>query len=130
MKPLFLFLALSCLSLVSIAQSKGNIRLYGYKQYVSGGKRPQSANNSGPVTSAGAGKNYFLYAVSSSRIYPSEIWIEGVRYGVTIKTISKTPVEMSEPFGADGPKKVLVPSTKEKVVQLIPNSASTTKSLG
>jgi hypothetical protein len=113
-----------------MGQTKGSARLYGYKQYVSGGKGPEVKEGSTTKVSGGAGKNYFLYTVSSSRIYPSEIWIEGVRYGVNSKSITKTPVEISESGNIGAPAKQLVPATKDKVVQLIPNPGSTAKSSG
>src|SRR5688572_7654960 len=114
MKRIIFCLSIICLSLATMAQTQANVRLYGYKLYVSGGKGPEVTEGSTTKVSEGAGKNYFLYAVSSSRIYPSEIWIEGIRYGVTIKSIPKTPVEMSESGNIGAPAKQLVPATKNK----------------
>jgi len=130
MKPLLIVLVMMTISVLASAQSKGTAKLYGYVQEVSGGKRPEISGNTEP--SRGPRKNYMLYAVSSTRIYPTSVWVEGVQYGVTPKTISSTPVEYADENNIGSPKQTLVPSTKQKVVQLILNSTpqqkgSTTK---
>lgn len=125
---LFLLAAISVCASCS-AQSKGTIKLYGFEQSVAGGKAPD-INEKGLRVSKGGGKNYFLYAVSSSRIYPTEIWLEGTRYGATIKTIEQTPVEYGDEMNIGSPKKVLVPKTSQKVVQLIPNASTENKASG
>ncbi|HEU4901619.1 MAG TPA: hypothetical protein VFT06_02480 [Flavisolibacter sp.] len=122
---LFLLTAISVCASCS-AQRKGNIRLYGFEQAVAGGKAPDR-NDKGLRVSKGGGKNYFLYAVSSSRIYPTEIWVEGTRFGATIKTIEQTPVEYGDETNIGSPKKVLIPKTSQKVVQLIPNASTESK---
>lgn len=126
---LFLFCAIG-LSLVTIAQTKGTIKLYGYRQSVSGGKAPEIQEGSNTGISEGGGKNYFLYALSPSRIYPSEIWIEGTRYGVTIKSIAKTPVKYTDEMNIGSPEKVLVPKTSQKLIQLIPVRSMNSKPSG
>lgn len=129
MKTIF-FLLITVLTGISCsAQSKGNIKLYGFEQAVAGGKAPD-INEKGLRVSKGGGKNYFLYAQSASRIYPTEIWVEGTRYGVTIKTIEKTPVEYGDDMNVGSPKKVLIPKTSQKLVQLIPNSSTESKTSG
>jgi hypothetical protein len=122
---LFLLLVIG-ISCSSFSQSKGTIKLYGFQQSVSGGKAPEP-NEHGLRVSKGAGKNYFLYAVSPSRIYPTEIWVEGTRFGVTIKTIEQTPVEYGDEMNIGSPKKVLIPKTNQKVVQLIPSTTIESK---
>ena len=119
MKPL-LIVSVMTISVLASAQSKGTAKLYGYVQEVSGGKRPEISGNTEP--SRGPRKNYMLYAVSSTRIYPTSVWVEGVQYGVAPKTISSTPVEYANENNIGSPKQTLVPSTKQKVVQLILNS--------
>lgn len=117
MRILFL-LAIISLSLSACAQTRGNIRLYGYKQTVSGGKAPELDENTKTRVSEGAGTNYFLYTVSSSRIYPVEAWVEGHHYGLMVDSIKETPVEYGDENNIGSPKKVLVPETSQKVFRL------------
>ncbi|WP_121353995.1 hypothetical protein [Flavisolibacter nicotianae] len=126
MKALFFFFTILTVGLSCSAQSKGTIKLYGYSQVVSGGKAPEP-NDKGLRVSRGTAKNYFLYAESPGRIYPSELWVDGTRYGVTIKTINETPVEYGDEANIGSPKKVLVPKTSQNVVQLIPIAATESK---
>jgi hypothetical protein len=114
----------------AMAQPKGNIKLYGYEQYVSSGRAPDINPQTGLPTSSGAGKNYYLYAVSTSRIYPSELWIAGKKFGVTVNTLTQTPVEYSDETIAGLPKKLLVPKTDHYVIQLIPSLSIEAKSGG
>jgi hypothetical protein len=129
MKTVYVLLALLMTCVSCSAQSKGNIRLYGFKQAVAGGRAPD-INEKGLRVSKGGGKNYFLYAVSNSRIYPTEIWVEGTRFGVTIKIIEQTPVEYGDDMNVGSPKKVLIPKTSQKVVQLVPNASTESKITG
>jgi len=129
MKTIYFLLAILITGVSCSAQSKGNIRLYGFEQSVAGGKAPD-INEKGLRVGKRGGKNYFLYAVASSRIYPSEIWVEGTRFGVTTKTIEQTPVEYGDDMNVGSPKKVLIPKTSQKVVQLIPNASTESKSTG
>ena len=110
------------------AQTKGTVKLHAFKQSVAQGKAPEVTD--GPQVSERQGKNYFIYAVSPSRIYPSEIWIEGERYGVSVTTITQTPVEQGDDRNIGAPKKVLVPKTTQKVIQLVPIPAVEEKSFG
>ncbi|MDB5206470.1 MAG: hypothetical protein JWR72_1545 [Flavisolibacter sp.] len=131
MKSIFFLLAVISLSFASYSQTKGAIKLYGFKQSVSGGRAPDIAEGASTRTSGGgAGKNYFIYATSPSRIYPLEMWIEGVQYGVTISSITKTPVEYSDEANIGSQKTVLVPKTSEKSIQLIPVPVMGNKSTG
>lgn len=130
MKKIFFLFGAICLGLMLHPQPRGTIKLYGFKQTVSSGKAPETTEGSDTKTSSGAGKNYFLYAVSSSRIYPSELWIEGARYGVTIKSITKTPVEYRDEANIGSSKKLLVPKTSQNVIQLIPAPSIKSKSVG
>lgn len=114
----YLTIILALASFVSFGQRKGNVQLYGYKQSVSGGKGPETGGNH-PAQNNSAGKNYFLYAASDDRIYPTEVWVEGTRYGVSIKTVEKTPIEYDDGTNIGAPAKVLVPKTKKKIVQLV-----------
>jgi hypothetical protein len=129
MKKLLFLSAIVFLNFSSYAQAEGTIKLYGFKQLVSGGRAPDIVAGTTTKTSNGAGRNYFIYAASSSRIYPSEMWIEGVRYGVSVRLIAKTPVEYSDEANVGSPKKVLVPKTSKKVIQLTPIPAMVSKSI-
>ncbi len=119
MKTILIFFGLALLVTTVTAQTKGSAKLYGFKQSVAGGKAPEISSGPGARASSGGGKNYFLYALSSSRIYPSEMWIEGNHYGVDLKIISTTPVEYIDDLSTGSPKKVMVPKTAQKVIQLI-----------
>lgn len=130
MKQLFFIMLLLSSILMTAAQEKGKVKLYGYYQPVSAGKSPEMNAETGLRTSAGQGKNYFLYAVSSSRVYPAEIWVEGARMGVTIKTITTTPVLHGDDANIGSPKQELVPQTSQRVTQLVLTPAATEKNPG
>jgi hypothetical protein len=130
MKQLFIITFLLSFFLMTAAQEKGKVKLYGYYQPVSAGKAPEMNPETGLRTSAGQGKNYFLYAVSSSRVYPVEIWIEGYRMGVTIKTITTTPVMHGDDANIGSPKQELVPQTSQRVTQLVLTQATAEKKPG
>lgn len=130
MKKIIIFAILILAGSMSYAQSRGKVRLYAFEQNVSRGKAPEISEGSEPQTSSGSGKNYRLYAVSTSRIYPVELWIDGVKYGVTMNTIKQTPVEYEDAGNIGAPKKTLVPKTTGMVIQLIPIAATSNKSVG
>ncbi len=118
MKNLISLTLLLSISLFVCAQIKGTVKLYGYKQTVSRGKAPEMDENTKTRVSEGAGKNYYLYAVSTSKIVPVEAWVEGQHYGLMVNTIKETPVEYGDENNIGSPKKALVPKTTQKVVQL------------
>lgn len=130
MKQIVPLLLLTLIAFAGTAQNKGTVKLYGYYQPVSVGKAPEINDETGLRTSEGQGRNYFLYAVSSSRIYPAEIWVEGTRMGVTVKTVANTPVTYGDDANIGSPKKVLVPQTSQIVTQLILTPAINGKNLG
>ena len=131
MKQILLLIAsFVFLAVAATAQEKGAVTLYGYYQPVSRGKAPEMNADTGLRTSEGQGRNYLLYAVSASRIYPAEIWIKGTRMGVTIKTITETPVEHGDDANIGSPKKRLVPKTSQRVTQLLLTPAVDGKNLG
>jgi hypothetical protein len=127
MRSIFFLLFALGLCLAGFGQKKGKVKLYGFKQVVASGKAPGFDSTTGLRISKESGRNYYLYAVAPSRIYPTEMWIDGNHYGVTIKTIEKTPVEIKDEIVVRAPKMVLVPKTTEKVVQLIPTAAIQSK---
>lgn len=132
MKILFILLT-ALLSIRSQAQQNPNVKLYAYsQQVVPGTQKAAERDENGNRLPADNGTmyNYMLYAVSASpaRVYPVELWLHGKKYGVTIKTISQTPVVHTEFTNPSHPnKKVLVPQTNRKVLQLIPADAAMTK---
>ncbi|MDQ3277631.1 MAG: hypothetical protein M3Q06_04860, partial [Bacteroidota bacterium] len=130
MKQIFFLMTLLLAVATINAQEKGTVKLYGFYQAVSRGKAPEMNSETGLRTSGGQGRNYFLYAVSSSRIYPAEIWIKGTRMGVTPQTVAKTPVEYGDDGNIGSPKKVLVPKTSQRVTQLVLAPAVQDKNLG
>ncbi len=119
MKALLICTSLLLVGFCGIAQSKGTAKLYGYQQAVSGGKSPE-VNADGLKTSEGQGKNYFIYAASTGRIYTAEIWLDGVRFNTTNKTIKQTPVEYSDEQNMGAAKKTLVPKTTKTVIKVDP----------
>ena len=129
MKNLFFIIAAVLMAASCSGQSKGKVMLYGYVQSVAGNRHSDLAEDGTTKETIRTGKNYLLYASAPARIYPMEIWIEGVKYGVTIKSISKTPVIFKDETNIGSLEQTLVHATKEKVIQLIPNSQPT-KSLG
>ena len=130
MKPILFLFALLLIAIAGSTQEKGTAQLYGYYQAVSRGRAPEINAETGLRTSQGQGRNYRLYAVSPALIYPAEIWVEGVRMGVTIKTITQTPVEYSDDADLGAAKKVLVPQTTQQVRQLILTPAVEGKNYG
>jgi hypothetical protein len=117
MKKLWISFLLIC-SVAAFGQTKGTAKVYGYVQSVlpgvpKGGIEVSGEESTGP----GAGKNYFIYITSASRIYPSELWIDGVAYMPKTSSVSKTPVKREL---NNGQSKVLVPSTTRKVWMLTP----------
>lgn len=127
MKMIFFLIAVFSFSLGCHSQGRGTIKLYGYVQSVSGGKAPEMDANTGLRTGGPSRKNYRLYTVSKTRIYPSELWIEGARYGFSTTPIKKTPVEYIDDGNIGAPKKELVPKTAGQVLQLVPVSSSVAK---
>lgn len=113
----------SVLSLSAFAQTKGSGKLYGYKQAAPPGMIRKTIDENGTEKAAPVKQNvnYYLYLVTSSRAYPSELWIKGEPFGVRLQTIEETPVEQTNTnVRVSTAKKLLVPKTTQKVVQLIP----------
>lgn len=127
MKILLFFIS-TCLGCASVAQTKGNIKLYGYVQPVSQGRAPDY-NEAGKQRAGVTGKNYFLYAASDARIYPVELWIEGEKYSSGLKTVT-SPVEYQDEMNIGSPKKILVPLMSKRVIHLIPGPAIEDKNVG
>ncbi len=123
-----LTLTLVLLAIMASAQAN-SVKLYAYKEPVIGGAFPQA-----PVEEGGNSKevqqksrfNYLIYLASDTRIYPSEIWIDGHPYSAGMETVT-APVTRQN-FTAPGqPKMELVPATGQRLVQLKPGPAITGK---
>ncbi|HEX8314741.1 MAG TPA: hypothetical protein VF609_07110 [Flavisolibacter sp.] len=128
-KIIFLLsLAIAVTGASVMAQTKGTAKIYGYQQQVSGGASPDRSQAPGSGDRQRAGVNYYIYLSlpGSVRIYPAELWINGVLYGVQFKMESKTPVllQSNDPALND---RVLVSKTAQKVIQLIPIPANGAK---
>src|SRR5690348_16920115 len=96
------------------AETKGTAERYGFKEPVVSGKHPDNVveegdNKSKPEAASGGAANYFIYLQSPVRVYPSELWLNGSPYAVSIETVT-TPVERDNGTIGGGKKK-LVPKT-------------------
>jgi hypothetical protein len=127
MKHLFLFILTIGFTIISIAQTKGSAKLYGFKEPVTSGVAPsniEDGNGKEIKNEAKSTFNYFIYLQTISRVYPSEMWINGVPYSVKVETIKSTPVKRDN---SNNPSQttstILVPKTTHKVVMLTPAPA-------
>ncbi len=113
--------------ITSSAQVEGMAKLFGFKEEVIGGVNPSHIEENGEqVNRSSTGLNYYIYLQSASRVYPSEIWINGQPFGASFHTVT-TPVERQEFNHPDSGKTVLVPKTNEKLLQLVPIAAVESK---
>ena len=126
-----LFTACLCLLIAAsaMAQTRSDVKVYGYAQPVIGGANPIGTPDESGVVNAGQSvgrKNYYIYisGPAGQRIYPTEIWIEGNQYSTKTSFI-KTPVELTVQTGETNPaKKVLVARTTAQVYQVTPSPAA------
>ena len=126
MKPILLLLFLAGI-IPAQAQSEGSAKIYGYSEPVSKGVAPQKTIDENGKESTAENKqafNFFIYLVSQSRVYPSEMWILGKPYSVSIERITKTPVVRKNYNNPSDPTSVeMVPETSGQVIRLIPAPA-------
>lgn len=123
MKYVSISLFICLFSLTVCAQTKGTVKLYGYKQSVSTGMVNKVISEGGQEvpTAQKPRYNYMFYVVSTGRVYPSEMWIKGEAYSVRAEVISKTPVmHQGNPSSTNI---TLVPKTTQKVLMLTPAPA-------
>ncbi len=131
MKQTLLLLSLIFFFTTLKAQTRTDVKIYGYIQPVSRGVAPDTdIDEAGNLKTKGlkAGSNYFIYITgpASSRIYPIEMWIKGKQYSAKPEAVNKTPVQMADPALPNGPNFItLVPKTSKKVIRLISGSAVT-----
>jgi hypothetical protein len=109
------------------AQIEGKAKLYGFKEPVSKGIAPQKTiDERGNESKATINQafNYFIYMVSSSRVYPAEMWIQGQPYSVSLEMIKTTPVIRKNYNNPSDPGLIeLVPKTSDQVIMLKPAPA-------
>jgi hypothetical protein len=118
MKKTFLLILAAAVAAASYGQTKGTARLYAYRQPVAPGTPGGTVDMEGNEVGTGqsARQNNWIYITSTTRIYPSELWINGQPYAVRIQRIAKTPVPNPSPEA----QKPLVPKTSQLVWLLTP----------
>jgi hypothetical protein len=121
---------------IGSAQTRSDVKVYGYVQSVSGGAHPSEVltedGGSQKPNQTGEKKNYYIYLTgpAGQRIYPLEIYIQGQQYATKATMIASTPVELKIETGETNPKKVnLVPRTSSQVLMITLSSATPTKTL-
>jgi hypothetical protein len=119
MKHFYFLVILICLYTVSVAQTEGASKIYGYKQKVQPGT--VRVDDNGREVKRPTQYNYFIYLASNIQVRPVEIWINGVAYSPIINKVSTTPVEYTNPTSGENKSRVLVPRTKQSVLQLSPS---------
>lgn len=116
MKQFYFLATLLALAFFSHAQVQGASRFYGYKQEVLGGAVRVDEN--GNQISSKPRYNYFIYLASTTKVSPTEIWINGKAFAVNSAVLS-TPVIYKNPT-TDSKAKQLVPKTARRVLQITP----------
>jgi hypothetical protein len=103
------------------AQTKGTIKIYGYKQPVSGGmvQRTISEDGASHEVPVKPRFNYRIYTASASVITPTEVWIRGEAFSASQSPV-ETPVVYNSPNNPVTPATTLVPKTTKKVLQISP----------
>lgn len=104
------------------AQTKGTIKIYGYKQPTVGGMVQRTISEDGTANEVPVKPrfNYRIYTASSSAITPMEIWIKGEAFSVSQSPV-ESPVVYTSPNNPVRPTTTtLVPKTTKKVLQITP----------
>lgn len=104
------------------AQTKGTIKIYGYKQPVVGGmaQRVISENGTADEVPVKPRFNYRIYTASSSAITPVEVWIRGEAFSASQSPV-ESPVVYTSPNNPVRPTTTtLVPKTTKKILQIAP----------
>lgn len=108
------------------AQSLAGVKLYGFQQQVTGGKKPQQSvtENNGVLSVANdPRKNTWLFLVAPAKttVVPTEVYLNGKKYKVKAERVVKTPVVFTDSAIPDEPKTTLmVPKTSQPVWRLTP----------
>jgi len=117
MKSLFFLIVAMNLSFLTLGQTEGASKIYGYRQKLMGGTI--RVDQKGMEVPRKPSYNYFIYLASTTKVTPLEIYINGEAYSVTIREVS-SPVEYVHPTSGDNTPKILVPKTTRKILQLGP----------
>lgn len=110
------------------AQSLAGAKLYGFRQQVVGGKKPQQSvsENNGAISVANdPRKNTWLFLVAPAKtiVVPTEVYLDGKKYKVKAEKVVKTPVVFTDDAIPDEPKTtVMVPKTTQPVWRLTAGS--------
>ena len=110
------------------AQSYPGVKVYGFKQAVSGGMRPPhtiTENNKTIEATVKPKNNYWFYLTYPVKVnaIPTEIYINGKKFGVRTEAVKHTPVLYTDNKIPDEPKTtVMVPQTNNKVLFVIPGA--------
>lgn len=117
MKTIYILAAALLFSISTFAQVEGASKLYGYRQEVMPGtiRVDENGNQIRPQPRY----NYFIYLASSTKVVPTEIWIDGKAFKVGVNTVAETPVKYKNPTSTEKAK-TLVPKTTRRVLQLLP----------
>jgi len=108
------------------AFSQTNVKLYGFIRETHAGTVPRGTQENGnPIPSTSAANEYLIYISGprKTRIYPSEVWINGHRYEAVTEKVPG-PVSVKEQNGA---KKTLVAATTGTVLRIRPQQAGPRK---
>lgn len=132
MKRLF-FLLILALAFGELSAQNGGEKLYGYVQPVLPGAAAarRIKDDAGGVIErkeADIKLNYFIYLsmAKAEKVSAIEIWIRGKAFSALCKNVD-TPVEHTSHLVPGRPqKKVLVPKTTQKVIQLQPTTLKPT----
>lgn len=131
---IILFFLLCVISSTGRTQVLPFVNIYAYSQAVLGGANPQGVIEEGgkEIKESRSGKlNYYFYAeyLPGTKFTITSVWIKGQRFAATIDTIRQTPVKMEDTgMGVSSQKTVLVPSTRNNVLLLIPGGLLKTSS--
>lgn len=115
------------------AQSYPCVKIYGFKQAVTGGMRPSrtiTEDNKTVEATVKQKNNYWFYLTCPQKAgaQPTEIYISGNKYSVKTEVVKHTPVLYTDNKIPSEPKTtVMVPQTKHKVLFVIPQEPQSFK---
>lgn len=128
---LFTFFTFFCLPL--FAQTRKDVKLYGYIQAVIAGAVPRSIIDESGQERPSEYKpryNYLFYLTSPSgvRVYPTEVWLKGKQYKAKWEAVPSTPVQFTNHNIPNRPTTItLVPKTGASVLSITPSTGPITK---
>lgn len=110
--------------LLVAANAQSNVKLYAYRQPVSGGAKPSSSiekNSESKNIDVRAHNNFWLYLSfpQSLSITPTEVFLFGKKYSVTYQQLQQKEVVYTNPnIATEAKKTVLVPKTSNKILMI------------